>query len=192
MTDDQHSAAYFVILDVAIRDVERYLTYMERVAPALEAAGGRYLARGGVLTTYEGDWRPPRIVLIEFPSQAAFESFYYGAAYEGIREIRDEVSTGRMIGVEGLPPGAPPISSALPAQRLDALERHGIVERNGPSGRVRSYRLTEKGRDLESGRLVLDGPRSLVRAFPTWIAPARSPLPRPARPQPPRGQRPAC
>ena len=82
MTGDQHGAPYFVILDVAIRDVERYLTYMERVAPALEAAGGRYLARGGVLTTYEGDWRPPRIVLIEFPSQAAFESFYYGAAYE--------------------------------------------------------------------------------------------------------------
>jgi hypothetical protein len=27
MTGDQHSAPYFVILDVAIRDVERYLTY---------------------------------------------------------------------------------------------------------------------------------------------------------------------
>jgi uncharacterized protein (DUF1330 family) len=114
MTGDQHSAPYFVILDVAIRDVERYLTYMERVAPALEAAGGRYLARGGVLTTYEGDWRPPRIVLIEFPSQAAFESFYYGAAYEGIREIRDEVSTGRMVGVEGLPPGVPSTSASRP------------------------------------------------------------------------------
>ena len=115
MTGDRHSASYFVILDVAIRDVERYLTYMDRVTPALEAAGGRYLARGGALTTYEGDWHPPRIVLIEFPSQAAFESFYYGAAYAGIREIRDEVSTGRMIGVEGLPPGAPAISAPRPA-----------------------------------------------------------------------------
>lgn len=46
--------------------------------------------------------------------------------------------------------GAPGISSALLAQRLDALERHGIVERDGPSGRGRTYRLTEKGRDLES------------------------------------------
>lgn len=96
---------YYIIFDVEIHDVERYLTYMERVAPALEAAGGRYLARGGALTTYEGDWQPPRIVLLEFPSQEAWESFYYGAAYEGIKPIRDEVSTGRMIGVEGLPPG---------------------------------------------------------------------------------------
>jgi uncharacterized protein (DUF1330 family) len=51
---DQPAGPYFIILDVAIRDVERYLTYMSRVTPALEAAGGRYLARGGELTTHEG------------------------------------------------------------------------------------------------------------------------------------------
>ena len=76
---DQPAGPYFIILDVAIRDVERYLTYMARATPALEAAGGRYLARGGELTTYEGDWHPPRIVLLEFPSRQAWESFYYGA-----------------------------------------------------------------------------------------------------------------
>ena len=97
---------YYVILDVAIHDVATYLTYMDRVTPALEAAGGRYLSRGGALTTYEGDWEPPRIVLMEFPSQEAWESFYYSAEYEGIKPIRDEVSTSRMIGVEGLAPGA--------------------------------------------------------------------------------------
>ena len=96
---------YYVILDVAIHDVATYLTYMDRVTPALEAAGGRYLSRGGALTTYEGDWNPPRIVLMEFPSRQAWEGFYYGAEYEEIKPIRDEVSTGRMIGVEGLPPG---------------------------------------------------------------------------------------
>lgn len=114
MTGDQPTGPYYVILDVAIRDVDRYLTYMKQVAPALEAAGGRYLARGGALTTYEGDWRPPRIVLIEFPSQQAWESFYYGSEYEGIKEIRDEVSTGRMIGVEGLVPGVPAAQAPRP------------------------------------------------------------------------------
>jgi len=115
MTNDPEVAGpYYIILDVAIRDVERYLTYMARVTPALEAAGGRYLARGGALTTYEGDWHPPRIVLLEFPSQQAWESFYYGTEYEGIKPIRDEVSTGRMIGVEGLPPGVPAWAAPRP------------------------------------------------------------------------------
>jgi DNA-binding HxlR family transcriptional regulator len=46
--------------------------------------------------------------------------------------------------------GAPGISTALLAQRLDALERHGIVASEpSESGRGRSYRLTEKGRDLK-------------------------------------------
>ena len=114
MASDQGTRPYYVILDVAIRDVERYLTYMSRVAPALEAAGGRYLARGGALTTYEGEWHPPRIVLIEFPSQQAWESFYHGPEYEGIREIRDEVSTSRLVGVEGLPQGVDAAQSPRP------------------------------------------------------------------------------
>jgi uncharacterized protein (DUF1330 family) len=107
MTGGGRTGPYYVILDVAIRDVERYLTYMERVTPALEAAGGRYLARGGTLTIYEGSWIPPRIVLLEFPSQRAWESFYYGPEYEGIKTIRDEVSTSRLVGVEGLAPDVP-------------------------------------------------------------------------------------
>jgi uncharacterized protein (DUF1330 family) len=51
MADDRRTGPYYVILDLAIRDVDRYLTYMNQVAPALEAAGGRYPARGGALTT---------------------------------------------------------------------------------------------------------------------------------------------
>ena len=114
MAADERTGPYYVILEVAIRDVEKYLSYMDRVTPALEAAGGRYLARGGALTTYEGDWQPPRIVLIEFPSQQAWESFYYGTDYEAIKPMRDEVSTGRMIGVEGLPPGQPATQAPRP------------------------------------------------------------------------------
>ncbi|ALE73334.1 hypothetical protein Ae168Ps1_0753 [Pseudonocardia sp. Ae168_Ps1] len=95
---------YYVIVDVDIHDVSRYATYMERVRPALEEAGGRYLVRGGAQTRYEGEWAPARLVLLEFPSKTAWESFYYGDAYEGIRTIRDETSTAHMVGVEGMTP----------------------------------------------------------------------------------------
>jgi uncharacterized protein (DUF1330 family) len=56
------------MIDVEIRDMARYQEFMAGVKPALEAAGARYLARGGAHTVYEGDWEPRRLVLIEFPS----------------------------------------------------------------------------------------------------------------------------
>jgi DNA-binding HxlR family transcriptional regulator len=47
--------------------------------------------------------------------------------------------------------GAPGIPTALLAQRLDALERAGILAREPAlSGRGASYRLTEKGRELKA------------------------------------------
>src|SRR5690242_10867495 len=66
----------YVIFDVDIRDPKQYQEFMSGVKPALEMAGAKYLARGGAHKVYEGDWEPRRIVLLEFPSVAAWESFY--------------------------------------------------------------------------------------------------------------------
>ena len=92
----------YVIFDVEIRDLERYQAFMQGVKPALEAAGARYLARGGAHKVHEGDWAPRRIVLIEFPSVAAWEAFYYGETYQGLKAIRDQCSSARLVSVQGI------------------------------------------------------------------------------------------
>jgi len=92
----------YVIFDVEIYDVKRYGEYMARVKPALEAVGGRYLSRGGKHKVYEGDWKPRRIVLIELPSVAKFEEFYEGPIYQGLKSMRNECSSVRLVSVEGL------------------------------------------------------------------------------------------
>ena len=91
-----------IIFDVEIRDPVRYQSFMSAVKPALAAAGAHYLARGGAHKVYEGDWRPRRIVVLEFPSIAAWETFYYGPVYQGLKAIRDECSSARLVSVEGL------------------------------------------------------------------------------------------
>jgi len=96
-------APYYVVFDVDVRDVAGYGDYMAHVRPQIEAAGGRYLARGGPHTVYEGDWSPYRLVLLEFPTREAFEGFYHSPAYQDLHALRDEVSYARMVGVEGLP-----------------------------------------------------------------------------------------
>jgi uncharacterized protein (DUF1330 family) len=92
----------YAIFDVEIYDMERYQEFMRRVKPALEEAGARYLARGGAHRVHEGDWIPRRIVILEFPSLAAFDSFYNGSTYRELRAIRDACSSARLVSVEGL------------------------------------------------------------------------------------------
>jgi uncharacterized protein (DUF1330 family) len=93
----------YVVFDVEIRDHDRYQDFMNAVKPALAATGARYLARGGDHKIYEGDWKPRRIVILEFPSNAAWEQFYYGPVYQGLKAIRDECSSARLVSVEGIP-----------------------------------------------------------------------------------------
>ncbi len=92
----------YIIFDVEIYDMSLYQEFINGVKPAIEASGAKYLSRGGVLKVYEGDWEPRRIVILEFPSVAAWEQFYEGPVYQGLKSIRDQCSSARLVSVEGV------------------------------------------------------------------------------------------
>ena len=92
----------YAIFDVDIRDMTKYQEFMAGVKPALERAGAKYLSRGGAHRVHEGDWQPRRIVLLEFPSLEAFDSFYNGPEYRNLKSIRDRCSSARLVSVQGL------------------------------------------------------------------------------------------
>jgi uncharacterized protein (DUF1330 family) len=92
---------YYLIFDGEVHDSVRYQDYVERVLPLIESAGGRFLVRGGACHVYEGDGNSSRIVVLEFPSKQAWDSFYFSEAYGPIKEIRHEAAAGRLVGVEG-------------------------------------------------------------------------------------------
>ncbi len=92
----------YCILDVDIRDMEGYREYMARAKPLIEATGGRYLSRGGEHKVFEGDWQPVRVVIVEFPSTEAAESFYYSDAYQEAKAIRQRCSETSMVLVQGI------------------------------------------------------------------------------------------
>ena len=94
----------YVIFDVEIHDMTKYQEFVKGVKPAIDAAGARYLARGGAHKVYEGDWTPRRIVVLEFPSVSAWETFYNGPTYQGLKAVRDQCSSARLVSVEGLDP----------------------------------------------------------------------------------------
>jgi uncharacterized protein (DUF1330 family) len=91
----------YVIVDVQITDPERYDAYRVLAGPAVEAAGGRYLARGGTAEVLEGDRVPNRIVIIEFDDLAAARAWYDSPAYVEARAVREGAAVGSFIAVEG-------------------------------------------------------------------------------------------
>jgi uncharacterized protein (DUF1330 family) len=93
-------AGYF-IADIEITDPAGYEEYRRRVADTVARYGGRYLARGGAVETLEGDWRPRRLVVLEFPSVTEARRWYDSPEYREPRAIRQRCSQGHVVLVEG-------------------------------------------------------------------------------------------
>jgi uncharacterized protein (DUF1330 family) len=100
--------AAYVIVETDITDPEGYERYKAAAPGAIAAAGGRYLARGGDLDVLEGDWRPPRLVVLEFEDLAAARHWYDSEGYRQARALREGAARMRMVAVQGVesPPGA--------------------------------------------------------------------------------------
>jgi uncharacterized protein (DUF1330 family) len=94
--------AAYAIVDIDVYDIASYLHYQKKVAPLLELAGARYLARGGELRIYEGDYQPGRLIVVEFPSLEAMDHFYESVAYRSLEPQRRACSCAQIIAVQGL------------------------------------------------------------------------------------------
>jgi uncharacterized protein (DUF1330 family) len=95
--------AAYLIVDIAnIHDERVYARYREHVSPGLEAAGGRYLARGGATEVLEGAWRPGRLVLVRFDSAEAARRWWASSDYADLRQMRQDSTATNMVLVEGL------------------------------------------------------------------------------------------
>ena len=96
----------YVVVQLEVKDPERFAQYGKAVPATIEQHGGRYLVRGGELEVIEGDGPLPRIVILEFPSMAAAKAWYHSDEYQAIIGIRFESSVSHGFMVEGYIPPA--------------------------------------------------------------------------------------
>jgi len=73
--------AYWISCYRSIRDPEALAAYAKLAFPAIQAAGGRFLARGMPTQVYEGGVNE-RTVLVEFDSVAQAIAAHDSAAYQ--------------------------------------------------------------------------------------------------------------
>ena len=94
----------YVIIEICVDDDELYSTYVRQVAQVVESHGGRYLVRGGRVTSLAGDWHPERIVLIEFKNREALQRCFSSDAYLRLASLRERSTRSRAIVVKGYSP----------------------------------------------------------------------------------------
>jgi uncharacterized protein (DUF1330 family) len=94
-------AAYFIV-DVDVKNPQAYEAYKQAAAASIARYGGRYLVRGGTHEVLEGDWRPTRLVVLEFPNGAAAKQWYASEEYGRVKPIRLQHAASHLVFVEGV------------------------------------------------------------------------------------------
>ena len=92
----------YVIADVTVTDAPAMEEYRKQVPATLAKYGGRFLVRGGAHQTVEGDWKPARLVVIEFPSLADAQRWYDSEEYRGPKALRMRAGRTNVLIVDGV------------------------------------------------------------------------------------------
>jgi uncharacterized protein (DUF1330 family) len=90
----------YVISRVDITNPEAYARYAAEATKAIQAHGGRPLARGGRSEALEGKARARNVVL-EFDSYDAARGYFYSEQYQAARKLREGACEIEMTLVEG-------------------------------------------------------------------------------------------
>jgi uncharacterized protein (DUF1330 family) len=93
----------YVIVEMTVTDPAGIGEYRRQAEASVAAMGGRFLVRGGKCEVLDGEWKPQRIVVIEFPSLEQAKLWRTSPEYGRACEIRNRAATTQMIAVEGLP-----------------------------------------------------------------------------------------
>ncbi len=80
--------AGYLVLNIAVKDPEKFEEYRQKAAPLIEKFGGRYLIRGGDMRRLEGNPQLNRLVVLEFPTVEAAQRFYDSAEYQPLLKLR--------------------------------------------------------------------------------------------------------
>jgi len=91
--------AYWIVR-VSVRDRERYPDYLNAARPAFEKFGARFIVRGGMFETMEGNPRD-RNVVVEFVDRKTALACYRSPEYQAAKAIRQKYADADFIIIDG-------------------------------------------------------------------------------------------
>jgi uncharacterized protein (DUF1330 family) len=94
----------YIIVHVNVIDPMLYDEYKSMTLETIQAYQGKFLARGGKTEVLEGDTKPQRVVILEFPSYELAKGWWGSDAYAGPKALRQQSAQTNMILIEGWDP----------------------------------------------------------------------------------------
>lgn len=92
----------YIVVDITVHDTERYMEYVDAAPDFVTRHQGKYLVRGGATDVMEGDWRPERLVVLEFPSREHARALLEDPEYQAIAPMRKSATTSNLLIVDGV------------------------------------------------------------------------------------------
>lgn len=94
--------AAYVIVEIEVVDPAGYEEYKKLAGASAKKYGGKYIVRGGATEVLEGDWKPKRLVLLEFESMQRARDWLNCEEYCEPRKMRHRTAKTNMILVDGV------------------------------------------------------------------------------------------
>ncbi|MCE3225721.1 MAG: hypothetical protein K0S32_272 [Bacteroidetes bacterium] len=91
----------YVIVEIDIHEPAQYEEYKRLTPASIAAYNGRFVIRGGKTETLEGDWKPKRVVVLEFADLETAKKWWDSPEYAPAKALRQRIATTDMIVVEG-------------------------------------------------------------------------------------------
>jgi uncharacterized protein (DUF1330 family) len=97
----RESMPVYMIIEARVKDPAKYQQYIAQVPAIVACHGGRYLVRGGKVTTLVGGWLPERMIVLEFPSDEHIRRWLASPEYQAIAPLRDAGAEVKAVLLEG-------------------------------------------------------------------------------------------
>ena len=94
--------AAYIIVEIEVVDPVGYEEYKKQAAATVHQHDGKYIVRGGKTEVLEGDWKPKRIVVLEFPTTERAKEWLNCEEYREPRKMRHRTAKTNMIVLEGV------------------------------------------------------------------------------------------
>jgi uncharacterized protein (DUF1330 family) len=91
----------YIAVDITIDDPQTYERYKLLAPPSIAKYGGKYLARGGTITTLEGEWSPKRLVILEFRDAETARQWWSSPEYADAKALRQSCARTQMVLLDG-------------------------------------------------------------------------------------------